>query len=94
MSAERSAAMSPWAVYKSMSYGHLGPGGKAYYFYVRRAGGVGSARPRDVDGYPVLSQDSPQIAVDYAREHGFPLPGENALNGGATRNRAARRQGR
>ncbi|MBT2269791.1 hypothetical protein J7E74_32910 [Rhodococcus erythropolis] len=92
--ANRTGVKSPWSLYKSLSYGHLGPSGQAYYFYVVEGRGVGRPRPRDVDGYPVLSLDAPQVAVEYARARGFPLPGENDPIGDTAVGRAARRQER
>lgn len=70
--ADRANPLSSWVLYKALAAGRLQPETKAYYF------DGGRQRPRDSLGFPVLPANAPQAALDYAKAHGFPLPGETA----------------
>ncbi|AEQ21105.1 hypothetical protein E3_1870 [Rhodococcus phage E3] len=68
---KRIPAKTSWNLFHALSKGHLDAAAQDYYL------DRGIERPRDADGYPVLPTKAPQRAIDYARDRGFPLPGEN-----------------
>jgi len=59
---------SKWATHNDLVRHHLSPVQRRYL-----------TLPRDEDGYPIIPSGAAAEIVEYAREHPFPLPGQNRV---------------